>query len=109
MSAAFSWLEHGCLLLRHFALCTAAGSPRLRGKKNKLHNSPSSPEVSNSPPRNVRLPLCLLYFQGIKQGPEAHAWAGNGSRHRHTYHPPHSGLCSNTSPCLLASCSEAVI
>lgn len=80
------------------------------GSKNKRHNSLSSPEMSNSPPRNVRLPLRLVSdFQGKQQGPEAYAWAGNGGTQKHTYRPSHSGPCSDTSPCLLASCSKAVI
>lgn len=35
MSAGFSWLEDGRLLLWHFALCIAADSPQLKGKQKQ--------------------------------------------------------------------------
>ena len=63
MSAGFSWLGHGCLPLRHFALCVAADSPQLRRKQKPAARQPRQlRDVKQSTPQRALAPVPSLGF-----------------------------------------------
>lgn len=82
MSAGFSRLEHGRLLLRHFALCMAADSPpSYKGSKTELHNSLR--DIKQSTPKRALALVPCLGFSGPQSRCLGWKW-----KHPQAYLPP---------------------